>query len=243
MISGDPRRRRVVAAAIAASLLMLIFGLACHVLAARLGTPGNETPIDLAAVEQFPMQIGGWMGQDVPMDEAIVRATGTDAHINRRYSRSGNSESIALYVACGTNARSLMVHRPEVCYISAGLTLMDRRSVELPLTDGSKLPCSVFEFLSGGLDTKKTTVLCYFIVDGQYCGDLSLLRSRAWRGSGTVHHAAQVQIGSRETPTADSGMRLVSAFAVDSAPLIARLFKDREKDPNSGEFHEQVKKG
>ncbi len=237
----NPNYRPVVAATIAASILMLAFGLTYHALAVRLGAYMTISPIVPEVVQRLPMQIGSWTGQDVPLDEAIVRATGTDAHINRRYSRRNGLESVSLYVACGVNARNLVVHRPEVCYISAGLTLMNRRSVELSLNDGTRLPCSVLDFSRGGLNTNQVTALYYFIVDGQCCGDVSLLQSRAWRGSDTVAYVAQVQIvaSSKKTLTTDSTVRIVSDFAVDSALSIAQLFEDagekRTEDKNAGE--------
>jgi hypothetical protein len=226
MTSHDTTRRPVVVAAITASFLILTGGLTYRALAARLGAPVNRAPVDPAALDRLPLEIGGWTGQDVPLDEAIVRKTGTDAHINRRYSRGNGSESISLYIACGVTARALMPHRPEVCYVGAGWTLVDRQPTELPLNDGTTLPCSIFQFSRGGLNAEGMIVIDYFIVDGQYCGDVSLLRSRAWRGSATVRYVAQVQIvASIGAATTDSVTRLVSAFAVDSASLIARLFE------------------
>lgn len=228
-------RRSVTAAAAAASILMLVFGLTYRVVAARLADPVTTTPIDPAMVQRFPVQIGEWTGQDVPIDEATVRATDTDAHINRRYSRRGSLESVNLYVACGVKARDLMPHRPEVCYTGNGWTLTGRRSVELSLSDSTKLPCNVMQFSRGGLNTQKVLVLDYYIVDGQYCSDVSLLRSKAWRGSGTVTYVAQVQVVTSitATATADSATRLVSAFAVDSVTSIARLFENAEGNPTS----------
>jgi len=229
----------VVVAAIAASFLMLIFGLTHRALVARLMVFENKTPIDPAALERFPLQIGGWTGQDVPVDEAKVDATGTDAHISRRYSRSDGLESVSLYVACGVNA---LVHRPPACYIATGLSLLDRRSMELLLDDGTKLPCSIFQFFRGGLDTKKVTVLHYSIADGQYFGDVSRSLLQVAQGIRAVGYVAQVQIvASTESLAADSATRLVSAFAVDSALSIARLFETLEEDRSSGEFHESLK--
>jgi len=238
MISDNPSPKPVIVAALVGSFLMLTFGLTYRVLAARLCAPANETPINPAVVERFPMQIGGWKGQGVPLDEAVVRKTGTDARISRRYSRGG-LQSVLLYVACGVNAGHLMNHRPEVCY---GLPLLGRHPMELPLGGGAKLPCTVFEFFRGGLDAEKVTVLDYFVVDGQYCGDISLLRSRAWRDFRAVGYVVQVQIvASTETQAIESAMRLVCAFAIDSVPSIARLIEDIEKDRSAeptAEFQE-----
>ena len=69
----------VTAAAVAAGCLMLVFGLAYRVVAAKLDGPVGTTPISQEALARFPMQLGDWVGEDVPMDEAIARATDTDA--------------------------------------------------------------------------------------------------------------------------------------------------------------------
>ena len=233
--NSKPNRQPVIVAAVVAGFLMLASGAAYRVLAARLAAPVNTTLLSPAALERLPLQIGSWTGENVPLDEAIVRATDTEAHVNRRYSRSNASEYISLYVAYGVRARDLMPHRPEVCYTGAGWTLTDKSSAELPLSDGMKLPCSVFQFSRGTLNTKKTVVLNYYIVDGQYCRDVSLLRSKAWRGSGTVRSVAQVQIVASVTAnlTADSAARIVYAFAVESAPSISRLFESAKESRRS----------
>ena len=221
---------------------MLIFGFAYRSLAARLGVSVTTRPIVPEAVHRLPMQIGSWTGQDVPLDEAIVRKTGTDGHINRRYSRYIGVEYVGLYIAYGVTARALAPHRPEVCYVRAGWTLMDRRSVELPLGNGAKLPCSVFQFSRGGLNAERIVVLDYFIVDGRYCGDASLLQSRAWRGSDTVAYVAQVQISSTGNLPTDSATEKVTTFAVDSALLIADLFEHIQEDQSvasSGAIREE----
>ncbi len=107
--------------------------------------------------------------------------------------------------------------------------------MELPLKDGTELPCNVLEFSRGALSTEKIVVLYYYIVDGQYCRDVSLLRSKAWRGSGTVDYVAQIQIVTPITATrpADSAEKTISDFAVESALPIARLFENAQMNHNS----------
>ena len=235
--NDGPNQRPLVAAAVIASFLMLVFGLGYHVLAARLRAPVNTTPISPDALEGLPLQIGDWTGQDVPLDEDIVRQTDTDAHINRQYSRHGGLESISLYIASGVKARDLAPHRPEVCYTGASWTLIDRDSIELPMDNGAKLPCNILQFSRGALSTEKVIVLDYYIVDGQYCGDLSLLRWKAWRGSGTIQYVAQIQIITTITTnqTASAAKRIISTFAVESASLIAQLFKNNENEQSFDE--------
>ncbi len=217
---------------------MLVFGLAYRAVAAKLEAPVDGTPISPAALARFPLQVGDWTGEDVPMDEAIIRATDTDARVNRRYTRRGRLEVVSFYIASGVKARDLMPHRPEVCYTGAGWTLTDRQSAELPLRDAAKLPCNIMQFSRGAFNTQRIIVLDYYLVDGQYCADVSLLRSKAWRGSGTVRYVAQIQITTSVTPTLDAAAaaKCVRDFAVESAALTASLFDDPKMDRNKGEL-------
>jgi hypothetical protein len=164
--------------------------------------------------------------------EAIVLATDTDAHISRIYSRRNNSEYISLYIAYGARARDLMPHRPEVCYTGAGWTLIDKYSKKLSLSNKEKteLPCNIYKFSRGALSTNETLVLDYYIVDGQYSRDVSLLRSKAWRGSGTIRYVAQVQIVASTTvnQNASSTEKIICAFAADSALSISTIFENAE---------------
>ncbi len=243
MESEESNRRPVIAATMTASCLMLVFGVAYGTLAARLNGSGNSTPIPAAVLDRFPIQLGEWTGQDVPLDEEIVRATDTDAHLSRRYSRHGNLESISFYIASGVKARDLMPHRPEVCYTGAGWTLMDRRSLELPLGDGTRLSCNVLQFSRGALNKQGVLVLDYYIVDGEYCRDVSRLRYKVWRGSGAVRYVAQMQISTSITEilNADVATKIICDFAVESALPIARLFENADEDRREDESHEQPK--
>ena len=236
MMRDHTNHRAVVVATLAAGLLVLVFGLTYRVLAFQLGAPVRSLiPIDSSALERFPLEIGDWTGQDVPLDEAIARKTGTDVYINRRYSRHNGRESVCLYLASGTMARTVVGHRPEICYVAAGWTLDKRRFLEVSLSEETKVPCSLFEFSRSGLNTTKTTVLNYFIVDGQFYGDVATLQSKAGRRLGMVDYAAQVQISLAERLSADLATRIISDFAADSGPLVVRLFEDIEEQRRSTE--------
>ena len=234
--SDNLNRRSVVSATIAASFIMLSFGIGYRVLAARLAAPVDTIALSPEALERLPLQIGDWTGRQVPLDDAVVRATDTDAHINRSYSRRNSLESLGLYIAYGVKARDLAPHRPEVCYTGAGWTLIDRRSMELPLSNEMKVPFNLLQFSRGILNKQGVVVLDYYIVDGQYCRDVSQLRLKAWRGSGAIGYVAQVQIVASVAPnlTADSAGGSVSAFAAESASSIFELFEDAGEGADGG---------
>ena len=221
-------RRQVIVAALAASIAMCFFGIGYRVVAARLAAPGAIEPISPDVLQQFPMQFGDWTGQESPLDEAVVRATDTDAHISRNYARQGGSDSIWFYIACGVRIRDLEPHRPEVCYTGSGWTRGGKQSIELPLGDAMKLPCNVERFSKGMLNKEEIVVLHYYIVDGEYSPDVSLLRSKAVLGSGTIRYVAQVQVVASVAPGLpfNSAEDSVRDFAMDSAFYVSELFKD-----------------
>jgi len=217
-----PDLRPVTTAAVAASLLMLLLGLAHLALAARLTAGTAAQPLTPDVLQRLPLQMGIWDGVDVPLDDAIVRRTDTDALINRRYSRGG-LESVSLYVGCGVRTRDMMVHRPEVCYIGAGWTRTGRNPRDVLLPDGAMLPCTVFEFSRGALNTARLVVLYYYIVDGQYCRDLSDWQYRFWR----IGYVGQVQIAvSADTMPVQDAVSIALEFGAHSAPQILGLFHD-----------------
>jgi len=231
-------RRAVRAAAVTAGLLLLGFNMVYYAVAAQVSDTASKVPLDPAVLERFPRQIRDWTGQDVPLEEATRERTGADAIINRRYARRNSVESVGVYVASGITTRALVGHRPEVCFISAGWTLMERRSLELSGPEGGKLPCTIYQFSRGMLDAARMTVLHYYIVDGQYCGDVSLLRRKTWRGAALVDYATQVQISAAgDAVTPASALRSLCAFAVDSAPSLLGLLRDHGAAPMTGEPH------
>ncbi len=232
-----------VTAAVAASCLMLVFGLTYRVVAAKPKAPIGMTPISPNALTWFPMQIGDWTGEDVPMDEAIARATDTDACLNRRYTRRGGFEPITFYIASVVEAGDLMPHRPEVCYIGTGWTLVDHRLAKLPLGDSTALPCHIMQFSRDVLNTQKVVVLDYYLVNGQYSADVSLLRWKACLGYGRVRCVAQIQIAAPITATsnAEAAIKMLCDFAVESAASTAALFDDPLTKQNAGELHESPK--
>ena len=230
MINDKSNHKSVILAAITASVLMLSFGLTYHTLEARLVAPAPTIPLVHDALEQLPLEIADWMGEDRPMDEAIVRATGTDAHINRQYSRKNGLESVSLFVGCSVSSFDRSIHRPEICYMRGGWTLMDRRSMELSLDEGIKLPYSMFQFFRGDLKREESMVIHYYIVNGQCYEEVTALQAKLWRLGATVNYIARVLIiAPVRTSNAETAKRLVSSFAFDSASSIAELFERIEK--------------
>jgi EpsI family protein len=229
---------RPIVAAVVASFVMLVFGATYYAIAARLEGPVTASPIAPDSLEQLALQIADWTGQDFPMDEDIVRATDTDAHVSRRYSRRGGADSVTLFVGCGFSRYDQTLHRPEICYQRAGWTLMDEHPAELQQSGARELPCTVLKFSRAGLETQRATVLHYYIVDGQLYGNVSRLEPRLWRLRNNIGYVARILIATSDAGLAsDSAEQVVLDFAADSAPFIARLFGDLEKARTLDDSH------
>jgi len=232
VIIKPANRKPVIRATIAAAILLAISGAGYRVLAWRLGATDGAQLLPPGALQRLPMKICDWVGHDVKLDIETEKQTDTNGHVNRRYQRNNGSEVVSLYIAYGVRVRAMMPHRPEVCMILQGWTLEGKRLVNLPLTDGTELRCYILDFSKSGLSAENKTILNYYIVDGKYYPDVSLLRDNIFGDTGYV---AQMQIscsgnGSLSSKSSDE---IVSAFVVDSTRDIYDLFPRSDDDLKS----------
>ena len=212
--------------AVVGVILLVASGFGYRALASRYASVGRATPIPKGTLARLPLELGDWTGTDVPLDEAIIRRTDTDDHLNRNYTRRDGRAVVSVFIGYGVNIRDLMPHRPEVCYGGAGWTLVETRAVELPMSDGATLPFQLHRFKRGVLESRQVVVANYYIVSGEYCGDVSLLRSKAGEFRVDGAYAAQVQVAANAGEFADAAEETVQAFVVDSSPLVRRLLED-----------------
>lgn len=232
--------RSLLIAASAASVMMFGFGLAYYAIAVQLPAAGTATPINPNALEPIPLQIGDWKGENVPMDPEMMVRTGTDAFIHRCYRRADSAESVILYVACGCNVAAVISHRPEICYVNSGWTLVNRRLITLPSGDDGELSCTVFKFSRSRLHKERILTLNYFVVGGQHCRDYSSARAKAGYRFAEVNYATQVQISTSISAamTPELAEKTVSSFAADIASSVARLSEEFENGRKAAETDE-----
>ncbi|HON91262.1 MAG TPA: exosortase-associated EpsI family protein [Sedimentisphaerales bacterium] len=219
---------RIVVAVAVASIVVLPVGLVCGMLDEGGWWTVSKGQADLTDLARLPVQIGEWKGDDIPLDDRIMRATGGGVHLNRRYSRNNGAESVSLYVVVGTGVEQIMSHRPLGCYRSAGWLLVGNRSMDLPLEDGRTLPCIVYQFARiDGLRSERVTVLHYCYAEGKLYDEVMKVMASRWRGLRALRSAAQVQVVSQcESLSDDSNMEIVVQFAIDSAVAVLDQFAD-----------------
>ena len=209
----------LIAAAVAFGL-MGAGGVGHRILVTYLARPTDAVSLSMEDLDKLPMKIGHWQGTNVPLEKAVIQATGTDAHVSRTY--EWRRQKAGLFLAYGVRTHDLMPHRPTVCYPDNGYTLKENDDVTLSLSNGDTLPCKVYQFDRGGLGIQSITVLNYYIVDDEYSPDVELLR---WKRR--IRYMAQIQIycgGEGLAPGVAAD--IVQTFASDSALEIRALFQD-----------------
>lgn len=218
-----------------ALILLVVSGAAYRLANAHLSPDGATSLLPRGTLARLSLSLGGWEGRESLIREEVIEATDTDDHVSRTYVAPGGFGQIALFVGYGVRLRDLAPHRPEVCYSGSGWTLDETVPATFESSAGNTLGSQIHRFYRGGLGTQKMTVLNYYIVDGRYCADVSLLRSSAWRKADS-NYVAQVQIACSSTSLNDRCEDTVKAFARESAgPIRACLVEglDRARAANS----------
>jgi hypothetical protein len=181
-------------------LLLVFSGVTYRVVASRLqlviGTP-VVLPVPL---DSLPAQIGHWVGGDVPIPANIQRVAGNDAFLNRLYTNKVTNQWANVYVAYTAHPRTMLGHRPQVCYVAAGWVHDRTEQTTLTCARGTEIPCLVHYFHRYAPDREETAVLSFYVVNGKLTRDESVFSGVGWRtpniSGDPAHYVAQVQVSS-----------------------------------------------
>ena len=203
--------------------LSLCSGITYRVLASRLklivDTP-VELPVPLSA---FPKQIGNWTGEDVPISPNIQRAAKNDAFLNRLYINKLNNEWANIYIAYTAHPRTMLGHRPQICYVAGGWVHEGTEPTSVTSNSGREFPCLLHRFHRPYPETEETVVLSFYIVNGQLTSDERVFSGVGWRSPNIngdpARYVTQVQISS----VLENSIRSV---ARDIAELVLDYFPD-----------------
>jgi EpsI family protein len=102
----------------------------------------TETLPDRKSFTSFPMRIGEWQGQRVPMDKSIIYAIKVDDWLMNNYLRPDDYAFVNLYIAYYASQRKgASAHSPRSCIPGGGWTIekIDERTVLGVLSGGGDL--------------------------------------------------------------------------------------------------------
>ena len=92
--------------------VLLIAGVAAYRFLDGLMAMAEPTST-VRPLSSLPMILGGWRGQDVPLDPNIVKIAAEDDHVNRVYSSVGRRRrSLDIYIGFSGGTRRQLSHRP-----------------------------------------------------------------------------------------------------------------------------------
>ena len=127
-------------------VLVVLSGVTYRVLASRLKAV-VEAPIELPVpLSVFPARIGAWVGKDVPIPPNIQRVAGNDDFLNRLYINKSANQWANVYIAYSARPRTMLGHRPQVCYVGGGWIHDSTEQSEVISKYGRKIPCLVHRF-------------------------------------------------------------------------------------------------
>jgi EpsI family protein len=96
-------------------------------------------------LQQFPVALGDWYGQDQLLEQRIANATGADDLLNRTY-RGENGQPIGLYVGYYRSQRTgETIHSPKNCLPGTGWEPVRAGRLTIPMPPGP--PMVVNEYL------------------------------------------------------------------------------------------------
>jgi hypothetical protein len=81
--------------------------------------PSAQLERAVAGLGRVPAQFGDWVGADVALDPAVIKAAGIERGVFRRYQDSRTGEAVSVLLVCGRGG-PISVHTPDVCYEGAG---------------------------------------------------------------------------------------------------------------------------
>lgn len=214
-------------------VVLLLSGIGYRVLASHLNAVA-ETPVELPVpLSGFPALIGSWVGRDMPIPANVQRVAGNDDFLNRLYVNESASQWANVYVAYSARPRTMLGHKPQVCYEGGGWVHDSTEQSEFISDSGRMVPCLVHRFHMPGLGYKEIVVLNFYIVNGQLTNDESSFSGVGWRtpniAGDAARYVAQVQISS----VLENSVRTA---AEDMTELIMGFFPDAGGEVKAVEY-------
>jgi hypothetical protein len=220
---------------VAAIMVLYISGAAYRAVVSHLDD-ALITPISLpVALEAFPLKIDKWTGQDVSVPESVIRIAGNDDYIYRIYRDESTGHWVNVYVAYSGRPRTMVGHRPDVCYGAAGWVCDGTVRSEFQSSDLRSVPCLIHRFRKPGPDGTEIVVLNYYILNGRITNDAGGFSGLGWRtpniDGDPARYVAQVQISGVLESQTRSAAESMTALICDYLPDENGFVKAAETAP------------
>jgi hypothetical protein len=206
-----------------AIVALTLSGAVYRVAASRLKLV-SETPIVLPVpLRSFPVELSSWVGKDIPIPDSIQRIIYNDDFLNRLYINESNNQRVNIYIAYSARPRTMLGHRPQVCYVAGGWVHDSTDSSEVISLSGKPIPCLIHRFHKPTPQNDEIVVLNFYIINGELTCNESGFSGVGWRTpnikGNLARYVAQVQVSS----TLENSVRAATKEMTD---LILDFFPD-----------------
>ncbi len=173
----------------------------------------------------LPMMIGDWEGRDIEIPELVQKVAANDDFVCRLYVNKLTGQWAQIYVCFSSRPRTMIGHKPTVCYVSAGWVWDGSERSQVKCHDGSMIPCLIHRLHRPDSSGRELVVLNFYIINGQIHCDERAFSGISWRtpniAGNCAHYVAQVQISSALEAFA-------FAAAADLAVTLVDFFPDTQ---------------
>lgn len=212
---------------------LLLAGAVYRVAASRLKLVA-DTPVLLPVpLSAFPKEIHDWTGKDVPLPVNVQRVARADDFLSRLYINRTNNRWANVYIPYTAHPRTMLGHRPQVCYPAGGWVHDSTEPSEVISSSGREIPCLIHRFHMPAPGYEERIVLNFYILNGQLTADESGFSGVGWRtpniDGDPARYVAQVQISSVLENS-------VLTAAEDMADLIVEFFPDENGKVGATEY-------
>lgn len=217
---------RSLLAAGAAAAILLGAGWGQRVLDARVETALQRVAPLQQPLASLPLEIGGWRGVDVPLDEGAQEAAHfDDQFVNRVYSGPAGGP-VGVFVGYVGRARARLGHRPDVCYTGVGWERQGQEAVRIEAA-GRTAPATFYEFRAVNDPAARLCVLATYVINGRFVEDPTDFQRYNARGANLLGerpaYLARVQATALGTHDRGADVALLQTFIAALAEPLAEL--------------------
>lgn len=207
-------------------LLLIVSGIVYRCAASFLDRV-SDTPITLEKpLSSFPVQVGQWKGKEVEISASVLKVAGNDDYLSRLYVNESTGKWASVYVAYTARPRTMLGHRPQVCYPSAGWIVDSSEKSRFITASGREIDCLIHRFHKPAPDFSEVVIMNFYILNGVLTNDEGKFTGINLRtpniGGNAARYVTQVQISS----VVENSVR---AAASEMADLIISFFPDEEE--------------
>jgi len=187
-----------------------------------------KSPITLPVpLNEFPLTVGQWVGRDIPIPVNVQRVAKNDDSLSRLYINEATNQWVNIYLAYTARPRTMLGHRPQVCYPAHGWIHDNTDHKMVVSRRGLEIPCLLHRFHRPTPNYQEMLILNFYIVNGLLTDDETVFSGVGWRtpniAGDPARYVAQVQFSSVLENSARSGVK-------DFTDLILNYFPDEKGD-------------